>query len=428
MTVSRRQFLAGLGIGVGAVAAGSYGVSVWGRDGSEGPASRALGSPGSLSEGGARRTLVVLELGGGNDALNTVVPIGVAAGRYHDLRPTLGVTDPIGLDDEIGLHPNLARLAQRYEAGDVAIVEGIGYEPYDLSHFGSFATWWSAAGGAGQAGWLGRYLDLTVGFDDPLAGVSIGPSPSPAMLGTQSFSTSIADPTGLRPGVPAWVGSPDELLAAWKGFAPAKVDSTTLNGRVRGAIGASVDAEAELATVLDASAAEPAAPAAPGSEGAYGEATAALVLAAQVVQGDDPPRVVYVHGLGDYDTHQGQAARHRALMTDVDTGIGNFFDAVERAGIADRVTLMTASEFGRRPAENGDGTDHGTASTHFVIGAGVTGGRYGEPHDLARLDRTGNLAAPIDFRSLYATALDGWLGVDAEAVLGGEHPILPVFA
>lgn len=424
MTISRRRFLAGLGLGVGAAAAGSYGISVWAQDEGRDVESSDV-QAGSLTERGDRRTLVVLELGGGNDALNTVVPIGAGAGRYHDLRPTLAVADPLALDDDIGLHPNLARLAKRYRAGDVAIVEGVGYEPYDLSHFGSLAIWWSAAGGAGQAGWLGRYLDGTVGFDDPLAGVSIGPSPSPAMLGTQSFSTSIADPTGLRPGVPAWVGSPEELLAAWRGFAPAKVDASTLLGRVRGAIGAGVDAQRELVTVLDGREADPTPL---GSESAYGEATAALDLAARVAQGDDPPRIVYVHGLGDYDTHQGQAARHPALMADVDTGIGRFFDAMEAAGIEDRVTLMTASEFGRRPAENGGGTDHGTASTHFVIGANVRGGRHGEPHDLTRLDRSGNLAAPIDFRSLYATMLEGWLGVDAGAVLGEEHPTLALFA
>ncbi len=333
------------------------------------------------------------------------------------------MADPLPLDDEIALHPKLTRLAKRYDAGHVAVVEGIGYEPYDLSHFGSMAIWWSAAGEAGNAGWLGRYLDGTVGFDDPLAGLSIGPTPSPAMLGTRSFSSSIADSTGLRPGVPDWVGSAEELLGAWRGFAPATLDTTTLAGRVRGAIDASGEAQRELGAVLDSSDPEPD----PAGLGAYGNATAALDLAAQVLRGKDPPRVVYVSGLGDYDTHQGQATRHPLLMADIDTGISRFFDAIEGSPIASRVTLMTTSEFGRRAAENGDGTDHGTASTHFVIGAAVHGGRYGEPHDLSRLDRTGNLASPVDFRSLYATVLDGSLGVDPGAVLGAHHPTLPLF-
>jgi len=425
VTVSRRRFLTGLGAGLGAVAAGTYGLGVWTRDGRETSATRVPAS----TRGPGGRTLVVVELGGGNDGLDTVVPIGTAAGRYRDLRPTLAVTDPIALDDEIGLHPDLAGLARRYRRGDVAILEGVGHREHELSHFGSLMIWWSAAGGAGRSGWLGRYLDETASHDDPLAALSIGPSPSPALVGERATSASVADATGLQPRVPAWVGSPDALLASWRDLAPASAAPSTLLGRVHGAIGASVSAHRELASALVDD--RPASAGPPDGEdrgrGRDGRATAALDLAAQVVASGDPPLVVYVNGVGDYDTHQGQAARHPMLLADLDAGITRFFDRLARAGIEDRVALMTVSEFGRRPAENGGGTDHGTASTHFIVGPSVRGGRYGETPDLSRLDGAGNLAPTLDFRSMYATVVAGWLGADAASVLGRDLEQLPVF-
>jgi uncharacterized protein (DUF1501 family) len=134
-----------------------------------------------------------------------------------------------------------------------------------------------------------------------------------------------------------------------------------------------------------------------------------------------------VNGLGDYDTHQGEAERHPALMRDLDAGIETFFAAVDGGGVGDRVLLMTVSEFGRRPAENGSGTDHGTAAPHFVIGSTVKGGRYGAPPSLTQLDDHGNLVATTDFRLLYASALQGWLGVDAEPLIGRNFAPLSIF-
>ena len=147
---------------------------------------------------------------------------------------------------------------------------------------------------------------------------------------------------------------------------------------------------------------------------------------AQLVVAERAPRVIYVNGLGDYDTHQGEATRHPALMRDLDAGVDAFLAALEGGGAADRAILMTVSEFGRRPAENGSGTDHGTAAPHFVIGASVKGGRYGAAPSLTQLDGHGNLASTTDFRALYATALQGWLGVEAEPILGPGFDPLPL--
>jgi uncharacterized protein (DUF1501 family) len=407
------------------VLAGGYGLSVWEWDGPA--ASATTVATGTLGAGAKGRTLVVVEMAGGNDGLNTVVPLNV--GAYHDLRPTLGVTDPIALDADIGLHPNLPKLAKRYEQGQVAVVEGLGYPDPDLSHFGSIAIWWSARGGSGQAGWLGAYLDGTVGFDDPLAAIGIGPGPSPALLGQRSFATTIADASGLQPQLPAWLDEPDDLLAAWGNVAPAKVDATKLLGQVQRSIGLTVSARDELGKTLTVGADEaPAADTSAGGRRAYQDTSVveSLGLAAELIRSPARPRVVYVSGIGDFDTHQNQAQTHPALMSELDDGIDAFFTAL--GGQADDVVLATVAEFGRRPAENGGGTDHGTANAHFVVGPGVAGGRFGSPPSLSDLDRTGNLVHTTDFRSLYATLLDGWLGVEAGAILGDEFPTLPLFS
>ena len=196
--VSRRQFLTGLGA-VTTTVVGGLAFDVWGR---------ALPAVASTANGSAKPqgTLVIVELGGGNDGLNTVVPHGDPT--YRALRPTLGITDAIDLDGEIGLHPKLARLAARYSAGQVAIIEGIGYPEPDLSHFASMAYWWSGEPhGPSSSGWIGRYLDTAVGFDDPLAGLAIGPGPHGALVGDRSFSASLVNASGLQPRLPAWAGT-----------------------------------------------------------------------------------------------------------------------------------------------------------------------------------------------------------------------------
>jgi uncharacterized protein (DUF1501 family) len=423
--MSRRRFLTGLGVaGTAAVAAG-YGLTVW-RDG--GSSSRPGAAPTSTSvprlSGRDDRTLVVVELAGGNDGLNTVVPIADPA--YRTLRPTLGVTNAIPLDDTVGLAPELAKLAARYHDGHVAIVEGVGYPNPDLSHFASLAYWWSGAPGEnGTTGWLGRYLDATVGDADPLAAVGVGPVPSPALLGAHSLATTIADATGLAPQLPAWVDGPQDLVHAWSRFAPAHVDTAEVMGQIQQEIAATAKAQRELAGLLT----PPKGSSATAGYGADPTATDALDVAAQLVVSDRAPRVIYVNGLGDYDTHQGESTRHPALMRDLDAGLDGFFAKLDAAGKSERALVMTVSEFGRRPAENGSGTDHGTAAAHFVIGAGVKGGRYGAPPSLTSLDDHGNVAFTTDFRLLYATAVQGWLGVDAEPIVGkGFAPIPGVLA
>ena len=405
---SRRRFLAGAGVVAGAVVAGRS-LDVWGHPMVAGaaPQARLTGVKG--------RTVVFVELAGGNDGIGTVVPH--ADPGYRRLRPTLAV-DPIDLDGSVGLHPSLARLAERFRAGHVAIVEGVGYPNNDLSHFASLANWWTAQPGTpGTTGWLGRYLDATVGYDDPLAGVVIGPGPSPALLGERSFATSISDASGLDPRLPPWITRPDTLVDAWAGFASERADRSSVVGQVRESVGLTVAARRDLERALTASAEEPTTPAA-SSAYADGTAVESFDLAARLVTAKKPPKVIYVTNLGDYDTHQGQATRQADLLRDLDGGLDRFFTMVEAAGVTDKVMVMTLSEFGRRAQENGSGTDHGNAGAHFIVGSRVKGGRYGQPTALATLDARGNLPFAVDFRSMYATALEGWLGVEAEPILG----------
>ncbi|CAN0347381.1 unnamed protein product, partial [Phaeothamnion confervicola] len=371
------RFITGVGVTAGAAVAGGYALTVWQGSSSGGASTATSTSTGSSTStttsttspiatsttvgsigGRADRTLVIVEMAGGNDGLSTVVPYADPA--YMSLRPTLGITDPLTLDAAIGLAPQLAKLAERYRAGQVALIEGVGYDDPNLSHFASLATWWSGnASGSDGTGWLGRYLDATVGFDDPLAGISIGAIPSPALVGRQSFSTSIADASGLQPRLPSWADGADELIAAWARFAPASPDPAVLLGRVQHSIQLSVQARDGLDTILD-----------DGTEDGIGEATVAesFALAAQLVLAEHPPRIVYVTGLGDFDTHEGLTDRHGALMTDLDAGLESFFATLDAAGAGDRAVVMTTSEFGRRAAEHGSGTDHGTAAPHFING------------------------------------------------------------
>ena len=411
---SRRRFLTGAGVVAGAVVAGRV-VDVWGRPLAAGA---TVGRARPPAKG---RTVVFVELAGGNDAIDTVIPYADPA--YRTLRPTLAVDAPIDLDGAAGLHPNLTTLGVRYRAGQVAVVEGVGYPDNDLSHFASLANWWTAQPGApGTTGWLGRYLDATVGFDDPLAGVVVGPGPSPALLGARSFATSISDASGLRPRTPSWLTGADDLLDRWARMGDARAGRHLLEDQVRRAIALTAEARGDLDRMLDGSTTADDTTVDQRAYAGGSTAVEAFDVAARLVTSHRPPKVVYVTNLGDYDTHQGQAQRRPALMADLDAGLDRFLTIVEAAGVADKVIVMTLSEFGRRAQENGSGTDHGNAGSHFVIGTKVKGGRYGQPTSLANLDSRGNLPSAVDFRDLYATAL-GWLDTDPESILGkGFHP------
>ncbi len=414
MECSRRTFVQGLGMSVIVTACTGGRISTWGPDTTTATSTTAPYA-GSLARPNGR-TLVVLELGGGNDGLNMVVPHADPA--YRTLRPTLGIDDPLDLDGSIGLHPGLRTTAERYRSGQVTIVEGIGYPDPDLSHFESMDTWWTADGGTNGVGWLGRYLDGTFGFDSPTAAVSIGPGPSRAMLGAASYTVAIQGADGLQPETPAWIDDVDELIGAWSGFVPVLEGDPGPIRDVRRALTATVAARSELDALLGSPQRS--------TRRILPSFTQQLDVAATLATSDNPPQVMFLHGAGDFDTHRGQQGRHGALMSEIDSAIDSFLTRVEAAGRLDDTLLMTTSEFGRRAKENGDGTDHGTAAPHLLISGAIRGGRLGEAPDLTDLDANGNLRHTVDFRSLYASVLDTWLEADADEILQGTFERLPI--
>lgn len=427
MAMNRRTFL---GMGAGAAATGTGAWMVLLRDRAEHSTATRGGASGSgttepgTGTGDASRVLVVLQLSGGNDGLNTVVPV---TGRYHDLRPTLGLVDDdlVALADlpEYGLHPSLAPLADLWVAEQLALVSGIGYPDNSRSHFAALDSWWSATPGkSSTTGWLGRWLDATVpeGAPDPLRAVTIGRG-SPALRAERSPSTAIVDPSGFALATPRGVDA-DALVAAFLRCSTPTVGDDLRTSAQR-SVGSAVDvlgrlADADLGKVGPSfEQPDPAAGETATTKGEYvaGDVTTGLSAAANLIGHDLGTQVILVDA-GGFDTHANQADTHQRLLADVGQGVGAFQKAIDASGHADDVLLVTTSEFGRRAAENGSGTDHGNGGTSFVVGTGVQGGLIGSP-DLDRLDDQGDVAATIDVRSLYAAALT-WLGGPTDEVLG----------
>jgi uncharacterized protein (DUF1501 family) len=423
--MSRRRFL---GV-AGGVTAGAVGGSlVWEqllRDhvdnavNASPSATTAVGATPMSPAGGAAalasRVLVIVQMGGGNDGLNTLVPVGAQAGAglYRDARAGIALPES-GLHlvkaSGYALHPSLARLQQRFDAGSVVAFEGIAMPDQTRSHFTAMDTWWSATPGVSSStGWVGRWLDRTEGATvNPLRAISLGGG-SPALVGERALPTVVLDPAAFSLRAPkgsdaktisaafAATAQPlarDPQLAAAQQAVPSALDAIALFDSVKQkstAAGLTLDAPANSIAAL-------------------------LQSAAGVIELGLGTRVLLVSVSG-FDTHSDQLARQKTLLDDLDTGIGAFFDRLEKAGKANEVLLMTTSEFGRRVTQNASGgTDHGEGSVQFTMGAGVKGGRVVGELDLAHL-ADGDVPASIDTRSLYAVALD-WLGGPTDEVLG----------
>jgi uncharacterized protein (DUF1501 family) len=390
--LNRRQFLTLSG---GAAVTGAAAWAGLVRD-------RGTTTPGGSSPSPANPTsvLVVVQLSGGNDALNTVIPHD---GRYHDLRPTLGIPDDklVALTNvtTVGLHPALQPLLPLWDAGQLAILPQIGFAADSRSHFESLAAWWTASPEHRQTtGWIGRWLDATgAAKDNPLAAIALGGNGVPALRAEHSASTVVNDLAGFKV-MSSRVGDAFAAMAQ-------PVSSDPMLSQAQQAVGAATKAVSLLS--------QAAAP--PSSE--TGPITESLTTAATMIGMNLGTRVFLVGGSG-FDTHANQAADHEQLLGDLATGVSSFFTALETSGHADDVLLLTTSEFGRRAAQNGsDGSDHGHGGVQFVAGRKVHGGLHGEI-DLGHLV-DGDLAAAVDTRSLYAVALD-WLGGPSAELLDGH--------
>jgi uncharacterized protein (DUF1501 family) len=367
-----------------------------------------------IAQAASDRTLIVVQMAGGNDGLNTVIPIGDSL--YRQLRPTLAIPEAnvLPLDTRLGLHPNLVPLKQFWDSGHMAIVEGVGYPNQSLSHFQAMDIWQTLdLNGAGGEGWLGKLVSGWVDQDGhPFKALDIGVQTAQAL-------SSISAPVPTLTSVNAYRIYPDpadrdlgnarlqalmKLYNSYPKTSPyaALLDTTALSAQDGSHALHEADAKYQASVTYP-----------------IGPFAAGLKTLAEAIVEDLGLRVGYVT-LGGFDTHASQQATHAALMKTLADGLSAFYEDLSNHGKADKVVIMTWSEFGRRVEENGSqGTDHGTAAPMFVLGNPVNKGIFGEPSSLSNLDHTGNLKYTTDFRSVYATVLDRWLGASSKGVLGG---------
>ncbi len=413
--MSRRRFLQTLGIGAGAVAL----TPVLSR--LEAFAAPPIG----LTDG----VLVLIQMSGGNDGLNTLVPF--ADPHYYDasLRSNIAIPANQVLDvgNGFGLHPSLPKIKARFDNGQVAIVRGVGYTPRDLSHFSSMGYWMGGWNGSPPTpsvgtGWVGRYLDgLPNAATESLYAATIGTSVPLHLVGSQARASGLPESINGSFGIDRTGrdGSNGLLFDTIKTF-----------GTGPGATGLGIwgdsFAKSERDTMDLATKIQPAYTGTlPNSD--LGRQ---LVLCARLINANLGLRVLNA-SFGNFDNHAaegGVSGTHAGQLAELDDAVDAFFAALNPAYLS-RVLVMTFSEFGRRPESNDSGgTDHGTASVQFVIGQNVSGGLKGQQPSLTQLDRDGNLSYQVDFRNVYANVLDTWLKADSTQVLGGTYPPLGLFA
>ncbi|HEY9759425.1 MAG TPA: DUF1501 domain-containing protein [Oculatellaceae cyanobacterium] len=366
---------------------------------------------------GSGKVLVLVQLAGGNDGLNTVIPYG--NGAYHQARPAIGIKDNevLALNGQIGLHPSMKTMADLYRQGKVAVLLGLGYPGPNRSHFRSIEIWQTAnPERIIDTGWLGRYLDLASASDRSDGNIFPAVNVDPILPKTfssekvvipsvydvnqfrfatdahyqqdhkcqlEAFNKIYSDFNLQRPGIELLRGVGQDTLQA----------SDYLYGAVKSYQGTVNYPDTGFARSLK-------------------------FIAQMIVAGVSA--TVYNVSLGGFDTHSNQLNTQARLLQQLSDGLTAFQKDIEQHQLDRDVITMTFSEFGRRVGQNnGNGTDHGTAAPHFVLGSAVRGGIYGDYPSLSNLD-SGDLKYKIDFRNMYATILDRWLGADSREVLGGK--------
>jgi len=409
---SRRDFLAkGLyGIGVGA------GLPLILSRTSVALAAQAL--QGTSVEKHPNRILVVVELSGGNDGLNTVVPFGDPA--YFRARPKLAIkeSEAIRIADGFGFHPSMVGFERLYKDGRLAVVHGCGYDHPSLSHFSSMGYWHTGVPNGGEPlGWLGRLADRTFDARTRNTIVNLGTSQSLAVRSLQHSPLVFDDPARFRR-----EGSDDEKRA----LADLSHMRETSNPTLQFLSSTAQNATESSEVVRRAASAYRT----PIDYGQGGGLAGNLQRVAALIAAELPTRLYYVTYAGNsFDTHVQQADLHTRLLMYTADAVRGFMDDMKRLGRGDDVAMMIFTEFGRRVEENGSlGTDHGTATPMFVVGQAAKGGFYGRHPSLTDLD-DGNMKMTTDFRRVYATMIREWLGYDrSDEVLKGKFDPLGVFA
>ena len=374
--------------------------------------SRAMAANASPSN----RILVVLELSGGNDGLNTLVPY--ADDAYYRHRPKIGIRPEKlrKIDDRYGFNAGMAGFERLYKDGRMAIVHGCGYAQPSFSHFTSMAYWHTGAPNSGEEyGWVGRVADAIDAHATPNFIVNIDEVQSLAVRAREHVPVVFDDPEkfgrkGLYQERPLLDRAPDidpDASASKHYLLDVAKSAREASQLVR-------DAWSGYKTPVD-----------------YGIVPVQLPKVASLIAAGMPTRLYYTsYRHNAFDTHVQQADLHQRLLTYVSDAVAGFIKDMERIGRADDVTVLVFSEFGRRVPENTSlGTDHGTANHMYVIGKPVKGGHYGRPPSLTELDEGDNLVFTTDFRRVYASVIDGWLGYrDTDRLLSGKFATLPVFS
>ncbi len=360
------------------------------------------------------RVLVVVQLDGGNDGINTVVPFGDEGYAKYRRELRLPTDRVLKVTEGVGLHPAMRGAAKLLETGRLAVVQGVGYPNPDRSHFASMAIWQTARLDRlenGGLGWLGRGLDVDSAPAGQSGAVYVGAgSPPVSLRGRRSATTALErlddlrlDPVVMNQGNAQQERAGEDDLKAF--VRRSALDAYTTADRM-----------AELARSSK-------------QDGVYPNTALAqkLALVAQLLKGGFAARVYYTAQSG-YDTHAGQAPTHASLLSELSGALLAFLDDLSAARLADRVSVLCFSEFGRRVAENGSaGTDHGTAAPVFLAGPAVKSGLVGATPSLSDLE-DGDIKMAIDFRRVYASVLEAWLGVPSRAALGGEFEPLSLFS
>jgi uncharacterized protein (DUF1501 family) len=364
------------------------------------------------------RILVVIELSGGNDGLNTIVPFGDPA--YYRARPNLGIPErqAIKFADGLGFHPSMVGFERLYKDGLMAVVHGCGYDHPSLSHFSSMGFWHTGVPNAGEPlGWLGRLADA--GYDPARRNtiVNIGNSQSLAVRSRRHSPLVFDDPARFRRD-----GTEPEKQALMALSRPRETRNATLEFLASTAQNATESsdfvrqASSSYRTTVDYGVG--------GGLGGNLQRVAALIAAGMAT------RLYYVTYSGNsFDTHVQQADLHSRLLMYTADAVRGFMEDMKRIGRGDDVAVMMFTEFGRRVEENASlGTDHGTATPMFLFGTGLRNTVYGHHPSLTDLD-DGNMKMTTDFRRVYASAIKEWLGFDdTQAVLKGNFETLGVFA
>lgn len=347
------------------------------------------------------KTLVVIQLGGGNDALNTLVPFSNDA--YYAARPGIAISkrEVIPVSTDLGMHPHLRTLASFFDDGELAWIQNVGYPNPNRSHFASMAVWHTASPEeTSQNGWIGR---IAAQVGDPLCASHIGNSTPLAFQNSAISSPSISNVDKFEFLIGEGLQTPFQTMLAH----PREGEGAFVQHSMEQMLENTATIQSRLGNYQ-------AAVAYPKTDLAYRLQQTAKLLATGLQQ-----KVLYV-SIGGFDTHANERPTHDALMLHLAEGLTAFQQDLEAQGLSEQVVVLAFSEFGRRVAENASGgTDHGQGGVMFALGKGVKGGVYGDLPDLETLE-DGDIKYQQDFRGVYAKVLDNWLGIASQDILGGN--------